>query len=102
MGYSVGLDLPVTTTPTTAPPPSRFLSFERPAWAKLRDTTPLTLSEQDLGALRDPTVVLSAFGDAATEWAAVVEVSGLDGVAPLHVVLGPYGDEWLVVGVTAA
>ena len=42
----------MTTTHTTAPPPSRFLSFDRAAWAKLRAATPLTLSEEDLGALR--------------------------------------------------
>ena len=31
---------------------SRYLTFERAAWAKLRDSTPLTLSERDLRALR--------------------------------------------------
>jgi type I pantothenate kinase len=38
--------------PTTTAPPSRFLTFDRDAWAKLRDNTPMTLSEDDLGALR--------------------------------------------------
>ena len=37
--------------PATAPL-SRFLTFDRDAWAKLRDSTPLTLSEDDLDALR--------------------------------------------------
>ncbi len=32
--------------------PSRFLVFDRAAWAKLRDSTPLTLSEPDLNELR--------------------------------------------------
>lgn len=32
--------------------PSRYLSFDRTAWAKLRDSTPLTLSEVDLAELR--------------------------------------------------
>ncbi len=31
---------------------SRYLTFDRAAWAKLRDNTPLTLSERDLRALR--------------------------------------------------
>lgn len=34
------------------PAPSRFLVFDRAAWAKLRDSTPLTLSEADLAELR--------------------------------------------------
>jgi len=37
--------------PATAPL-SRFLTFDRDAWARLRDSTPLTLSEHDLDALR--------------------------------------------------
>jgi type I pantothenate kinase len=37
--------------PTTAPL-SRFLTFDRDAWARLRASTPLTLSESDLDALR--------------------------------------------------
>ncbi len=32
--------------------PSRFLVFDRQAWARLRDSTPLTLSEPDLDELR--------------------------------------------------
>jgi len=36
--------------PLTAP--SRYLTFERAAWAKLRDSTPLTLTEPDLAELR--------------------------------------------------
>jgi type I pantothenate kinase len=32
--------------------PSRYLTFDRRAWAKLRDNTPLTLSEADLRDLR--------------------------------------------------
>ncbi|MDH4066134.1 MAG: hypothetical protein OEW19_17165, partial [Acidobacteriota bacterium] len=31
---------------------SRFLTFDRDGWARLRDSTPLTLSESDLDALR--------------------------------------------------
>jgi type I pantothenate kinase len=38
--------------PAATAPPSRFLTFDRDAWAKLRDNTPMTLSEGDLGALR--------------------------------------------------
>jgi len=38
--------------PTTSSPLSRFLTFDRDAWAGLRANTPLTLSEADLGALR--------------------------------------------------
>lgn len=41
----------MTSTTTTAPL-SRFLTFDRDAWARLRDNTPLTLSERDLDALR--------------------------------------------------
>jgi hypothetical protein len=37
---------------TTTSPLSRFLTFDRDAWARLRDNTPLTLSEADLDALR--------------------------------------------------
>ena len=37
---------------TTVTALSRFLSFDRAAWARLRDNTPLTLSEDDLAALR--------------------------------------------------
>jgi type I pantothenate kinase len=36
----------------TAAPLSRFLTFDRDAWARLRASTPLTLSEADLDALR--------------------------------------------------
>lgn len=36
--------------PLTAP--SRYLTFDRAAWAKLRDSTPLTLTEPDLAELR--------------------------------------------------
>jgi type I pantothenate kinase len=36
----------------TAAPLSRFLTFDRDAWARLRANTPLTLSESDLDALR--------------------------------------------------
>jgi type I pantothenate kinase len=36
----------------TAAPLSRFLTFDRDAWARLRASTPLTLSESDLDALR--------------------------------------------------
>jgi type I pantothenate kinase len=36
---------------TEPPPVSRFLVFDRLAWARLRDSTPLTLSERDLEAL---------------------------------------------------
>lgn len=37
---------------TTTAPLSRFLSFDRAEWARLRANTPLTLSEGDLDALR--------------------------------------------------
>ncbi|MEP7116254.1 MAG: type I pantothenate kinase [Acidobacteriota bacterium] len=38
---------------------SRYLTFDRAAWAKLRDATPLTLSERDLRALRGLNEALS-------------------------------------------
>lgn len=38
--------------PTSTTPLSRFLTFDRDQWARLRDSTPLTLSERDLDALR--------------------------------------------------
>lgn len=37
---------------TSAPALSRFITFEREAWARLRDNTPLTLSERELDQLR--------------------------------------------------
>jgi len=37
---------------TTTAPLSRFLTFDREAWARLRANTPLTLTESDLDALR--------------------------------------------------
>ena len=37
---------------TAATALSRFLTFDRAAWAHLRDSTPLTLSESDIAALR--------------------------------------------------
>jgi len=42
----------MTNARTSTPPPSPFLVFTREEWAKLRDSTPLTLSEQDLARLR--------------------------------------------------
>lgn len=42
----------MTNARTSTPPPSPFLVFAREDWAKLRDSTPLTLSEQDLARLR--------------------------------------------------
>lgn len=39
-------------TETAAPPLSRFLTFSRDEWARLRDSTPLTLSEDDIVTLR--------------------------------------------------
>ena len=47
--------------PATAPL-SRFLTFDRDAWAKLRDSTPMTLSEDDLDALRGLNEKLSLDG----------------------------------------
>jgi type I pantothenate kinase len=38
--------------PATTAPLSRFLTFDREAWARLRASTPLTLTEGDLDALR--------------------------------------------------
>jgi type I pantothenate kinase len=43
----------------TPSPPSRFLSFSREDWARLRANTPLTLSEEDLEQLRGLNDVLS-------------------------------------------
>jgi type I pantothenate kinase len=37
---------------TSATVPSRYLTFDRRAWARLRDHTPLTLTETDLRALQ--------------------------------------------------
>jgi type I pantothenate kinase len=39
-------------TDLAAPPLSRFLTFTRDEWARLRDSTPLTLTEQDVETLR--------------------------------------------------
>jgi type I pantothenate kinase len=44
---------------TGAATPSRFLHFSRDEWARLRESTPLTLSDEDLGALRGLNDVLS-------------------------------------------
>jgi type I pantothenate kinase len=38
--------------PDVPPLPSRYLTFDREAWARLRNSTPLTLSEADLAELR--------------------------------------------------
>jgi type I pantothenate kinase len=45
--------------PETPTVPSRYLTFDRQAWAKLRDNTPLTLSEEDLRTLRGLNEALS-------------------------------------------
>ncbi len=50
-----------------------------------------------LDRLADPTMVLSAFGDSATEWARIVDIAGLAG-PPVQVILAPYGERWVVVG----
>jgi len=55
-----------------------------------------------LDALTDPTAVLSSFGGGAVDWARVITVEGLEGVAPIAVVLAPFGDEWVVIGAMAA
>jgi len=39
-------------TDLAAPPLSRFLTFTRDEWARLRDSTPLTLSQADIETLR--------------------------------------------------
>jgi hypothetical protein len=59
---------------------------------------PEVVRSGDLGVLTDPSTVLSAFGEPATEWTRIVEVGGLDGRAPVQVILAPYGDRWVVVG----
>lgn len=64
--------------------------------------TPVASSPAALGSLDDPTVVLSAFGGEATDWARVVRVSGLAGVAPIDVVLAPLGTAWVVIGAVGA
>jgi hypothetical protein len=51
-----------------------------------------------LDALVDPSSILNAFGEAAAEWSRVVSVEGVSGVAPLHVVLAPLGERWVVIG----
>ena len=43
--------------PTSTAPLSRFLTFDREAWARLRANTPLTLTESDLDALRTRRVI---------------------------------------------
>ncbi|HWJ54671.1 MAG TPA: type I pantothenate kinase, partial [Vicinamibacterales bacterium] len=55
-------DPPVTTERRRnprSPIPSRFLTFTRAEWAPLRANTPLTLSDEDLTALRGLNDVLS-------------------------------------------
>src|SRR5205085_1842708 len=55
-------DPPVTTERRKSPrgpTPSRFLTFSRAEWAPLRANTPLTLSDDDLTALRGLNDVLS-------------------------------------------
>jgi len=42
----------MTNSRTDAPPPSPFVTFTRDEWARLRDSTPLTLTEPDLEHLR--------------------------------------------------
>lgn len=55
--------------------------------------TPRTLEDVDAGPF------LAAFGDDATTWARVVDVTS---PRDLRVVLAPVGDEWLVVGLLSA
>ncbi|MDQ1599872.1 MAG: type pantothenate kinase [Actinomycetota bacterium] len=38
--------------PTSAPAPSPYVAIERERWSSLRDTTPLTLDDEDLARLR--------------------------------------------------
>ncbi len=64
--------------------------------------TPTTSGATRLDSLTNPTVVLSAFGGGAVDWARVITVAGLDGVAPIAVVMAPFGNEWVVIGAMAA
>lgn len=64
--------------------------------------SPVAASLTGLSALGDPTVVLSAFGGEATDWARVVTVTGLAGVAPIEVILAPLGEQWVVIGAVGA
>jgi hypothetical protein len=51
-----------------------------------------------LDELSDPSPVLSAFGEQATDWARVVEIGGFTDRAPVQVILAPLGEQWVVVG----
>ncbi len=60
--------------------------------------TPSVVGTGGLEALADPSPVLNAFGEQATEWTRVVDVGGIAGESRVQVILAPYGDRWVVVG----
>ena len=60
--------------------------------------TPKIESPKRLGDRPDPAAVLAAFGPEADTWARVLRVSG---PRAFHLVLAPYDDRWIVIGVLA-
>lgn len=63
-----------------------------------RGITPKIESPKRLGDRPDPAAVLAAFGPEADTWARVVRVSG---PRTFHLVLAPFDDRWIVIGVLA-
>ena len=61
--------------------------------------TPAVTANRSLDSLSDPSVLLNAFGERAAEWSRVVTIGGLKGVPPLDVLLAPFRDHWVVIGV---
>jgi hypothetical protein len=57
-----------------------------------------TASVGRLDSLPDPSAVLNGFGEQAAQWSRVVAIQNVAGASPLHVVLAPLGDHWVVIG----
>ena len=55
-----------------------------------------------LDSLDDPSTILNAFGEQAGEWSRVVRIEGVAGTPPVHVVVAPLGDRWVVIGALLA
>ena len=55
-----------------------------------------------LDTLADPSTILNAFGEQAGEWSRVVRIDGVAGTPPVHVVVAPLGDRWVVIGALLA
>jgi hypothetical protein len=61
-----------------------------------------TASVGRLDSLPDPSAVLNGFGEQAAQWSRVVAIQNVAGASPLHVVLAPLGDQWVVIGAVSA